>query len=235
MRAEIVQLVSQVEMLLQATCASHPSNKLVETSLPQQKVSTPGVRQVVKALHQQFRVHQDALLLEAALQVVEAPKSFEARQVMYELLGRRKTLLRSLDEETLERLGQGNDNWRSVDVFGPQVSGVAWRLGAASDALFHRWARSPNLWWRRTALVSTLGLNQRARGGKGDPARTYALCVLLVNDRERMVIKALSWALRELVPHDAVGLTQFIDEHESQLNALVVRETRKALEKAVGA
>ncbi|HUS10646.1 MAG TPA: DNA alkylation repair protein, partial [Pyrinomonadaceae bacterium] len=66
-----------------------------------------------------------------------------------------------------------------------------------------RWARSKNRWLRRTALVSTVPLNNKARGGRGDSERTLMICEMLLDDRDDMVIKALSWALRELSKRDA--------------------------------
>jgi hypothetical protein len=45
----------------------------------------------------------------------------------------------------------------------------------------------------KAALVSTVPLNNTARGGSGDAVRTTVICDLLRNDRDDMVVKALSW------------------------------------------
>ena len=60
-------------------------------------------------------------------------------------------------------------------------------------------------WWRRAALVSTVPLNNKTRGGNGDPARTLAICRMLVADRDDLVVKAMSWALRELAKRRGLG------------------------------
>jgi 3-methyladenine DNA glycosylase AlkD len=44
-----------------------------------------------------------------------------------------------------------------------------------------------------------------------------------------MVAKALSWALRELVVHDAKAVQRFLDEHEEVLAARVKREVKNKL------
>ena len=62
-----------------------------------------------------------------------------------------------------------------------------------------RWTESPDRWWRRAALVATVPLNVAAQGGTGDATRTLRVCELLVDDRDDMVVKAMSWALRR--PH----------------------------------
>jgi len=69
-------------------------------------------------------------------------------------------------------------------------------------SLILSWANSTDFWWRRAALVCTIALNKRSWGGHGDIHRTLKICRVLATDKNDMVIKALSWALRELIPHD---------------------------------
>ena len=127
----------------------------------------------------------------------------------------------------VKRLGAGMDGWAAVDTFGSLISGQAWREGQVSDSLIHGWARSRDRWWRRAALVSTVPLNVKARGGTGDTPRTLAVCRLLLDDRDDMVVKALSWALRCLAERDAVSVGAFLDEHGDGLAARVRREVRQ--------
>ena len=72
-------------------------------------------------------------------------------------------------------------------------------------------------------------LNSKARGGSGDAARTLEVCASLVTDRDDMVVKALSWALRELSKRDPKAAEQFLDEHRSFLASRVLREVRNKL------
>ncbi|MEK7785382.1 MAG: DNA alkylation repair protein, partial [Chloroflexota bacterium] len=77
--------------------------------------------------------------------------------------------------------------------------------------------------------VSTVGLNNRARGGRGDAARTLLVCELLIADRDDMVVKAMSWALRELAKHEPKAVSKFMTEHKGELAARAVREVRNKL------
>ena len=52
---------------------------------------------------------------------------------------------------------------------------------------------------------------------------------MLVDDHEDMVVKAMSWALRELVVHDPDAVRAFLQEHENILAARVKREVRNKL------
>ncbi len=116
-----------------------------------------------------------------------------------------------------------------MDGFSCSVSGPVWREGGLSDNEVLSWTRSQNLWWRRTALVSTVPLNMRSRGGRGDPDRTLLICRELVQESEPLVAKGLSWALRALIAVDRERVQLFLDEHEEHLPALVKREVRNKL------
>jgi hypothetical protein len=72
--------------------------------------------------------------------------------------------------------------------------------------------------------VSTVPLNVKARGGHDDTRRTLAVCTLLVDDRDELVIKALSLALRALAQRDPGAVGRFLQANEARLPALVRRE-----------
>jgi 3-methyladenine DNA glycosylase AlkD len=72
-------------------------------------------------------------------------------------------------------------------------------------------------------------LNVKARGGRGDAQRTLRVCTLLMDDRDDMIVKALSWALRALVTRDPDSVKQFLEQNQTRLPALVRREVRNKL------
>ncbi len=156
--------------------------------------------------------------------------SLDRRWVAYELIANHKETYLRLDARRIERLGHGVDSWHSVDAFARILSGPAWRDGLVGDDTIHDWARSEDRWWRRAALVSTVALNMRTYGGTGDATRTLAVCQMLVADHDDMVVKALSWALRELVVHDAEAVAEFLRAHDDALAARVKREVRNKLD-----
>jgi 3-methyladenine DNA glycosylase AlkD len=121
------------------------------------------------------------------------------------------------------------DSWWTVDAFARTLSGPAWLAGQVSDELILKWAHAPERWWRRAALVSTVALNVRSQGGLGDVPRTLKVCRVLLNDPDDMVVKALSWALRELVVHDPQAVRAFLDEYEGVLAGRVKHEVRNKL------
>lgn len=151
------------------------------------------------------------------------------RWMAYELIRFHAAAFRSLTDAELEELSQGIHSWGSVDSFARTLAGPAWLRGQASDELIYQWARSEDRWRRRAALVSTVALNMRSQGGKGDVPRTLEICRLFVDDHDDMVVKALSWALRELVVHDPKAVRDFLARYEEVLAARVKREVNNKL------
>jgi 3-methyladenine DNA glycosylase AlkD len=157
-------------------------------------------------------------------------KDHSRRWVGCEIVRYHRDAFALVDADVLHEFGRGISSWGSVDAFARLLAGPAWLAGQVPDALIHRWARSSDRWWRRAALVSTVALNVRSQGGTGDVARTVQVCRLLVADRDDMVVKAMSWALRELVIHDPGAVCTFLDRHREVLAARVKREVRNKLE-----
>ena len=144
------------------------------------------------------------------------------------LLQSHPTAFQHLRWRPLEEMGDGMGNWGDVDAFA-FLAGLAWRNGQISDQRVHRWARSKNRWWRRAALVCTVVLNRRSLGGRGDVGRTLAVAKLLASDRDDMVVKGLSWALRELIPVDRGAVERFLRDRHDVLAPRVKREVRNKL------
>lgn len=191
--------------------------------------STAHLRQVRRSFSKQLKDIDAQSMLDLALALV-ALGPWVYRWYAYELVHYHRPALQALDAAMLERLGEGMDDWPATDTFAPYLAGVAWREGQIGDEVIHRWVRSEDRWWRRAALVSTVALNIRARGGTGDAPRTLAVCELLVDDEDDMVVKALSWALRALITWDEDAVRTFLAVHEGVLAARVKREVRNKLE-----
>ena len=188
--------------------------------------NTPSERALRRSYSQRLRDAPADFMLGLALELVGR---YGHRGFPYELLRYHRRAFESLGEAELEQLGRGINSWWSVDSFARTLAGPAWLRGQVGDELIHRWARSSDPWWRRAALVSTVALNMRSQGGRGDVPRTLAVCRLLVDDHEDMVVKALSWALRELVVHDAQAVRDFLQEFEGRLAARARREVTSKL------
>jgi 3-methyladenine DNA glycosylase AlkD len=190
--------------------------------------TTADIRAMRQGFSKLIASASPAATLDLALRLMERP-GFEHRFIAYELVCHHRAALASLREKELLQLGRDLDSWNSVDTYACYLAGPAWREHQISDAVVRRWARSEDFWWRRTALVCTVALNNKARGGRGDTERTLAICRLLMDDREDMVVKAMSWALRELAKRDPKAVRAFLDEHRESLAPRVIREVEHKL------
>jgi DNA alkylation repair enzyme len=161
-------------------------------------------------------LHQSAAdeVLSLGLELLER---FNHRWIAYELILFHPGAFSLVTPVLVERLAGQLGSWGDVDQFGVLVAGPAWRAGQIDDGVVHAWASRPDRWWRRAALVATVPLNVRSQGGRGDIPRTLAVCELLLDDRDDIVVKALSWALRELVVHDPDAVARFLAANAEQL------------------
>jgi 3-methyladenine DNA glycosylase AlkD len=155
--------------------------------------------------------------------------TWQERAVAFELVQSHPGAFAMLTRTRVEALGAGLADWGSVDLFGVTIAGPAWRDGRISDATVHSWTKSSDRWRRRLALVATVRLNTPARGASGDARRTLAVCRRLVADRDDMVVKAMSWALRELAKRDPAAVTRFLAAEGDRLAARVRREVANKL------
>jgi 3-methyladenine DNA glycosylase AlkD len=191
-------------------------------------IKTEGLRAIRREFSKRLARADASVVIQVALRLLEQ-SGIASRFVAYELICHHRVALGSLRAKELRQLGRGIDSWGAVDCFACYLAGPAWREKQVRDTLIHRWAASSDRWWRRAALVCTVPLNNKTRGGKGDIARTLRVCRLLVCDRDDMVVKALSWALREAAKRDPEPVRRFLAIYESVLAPRVLREVRNKL------
>jgi 3-methyladenine DNA glycosylase AlkD len=191
--------------------------------------TTPSVRSV-RRQYSRLLVDQPGSEVIAIAQSLLTTGSWMERVVAYELIENHPGALDRLNNSLVDQLGEGLADWGSIDLFGVTIAGVAWRAERVSDAQVMKWARSKDRWRRRLALVATVPLNAKSRGGAGDAARTLTVCRALAYDRDDMVVKALSWALRELAKRDPASVRRFLEEENERLASRVKREVTTKLE-----
>lgn len=190
--------------------------------------ATEELRAVRREFSRRLKDAAPHVVIELATLLLEVPR-MDYRFFAYELVHHHPAALSHLNAWQLEQFGRGIASWGAVDCFAIFLGGPVWRDRRVPNSLIHGWARSADRWWRRAALVSTVPLNSKARGGSGDTYRTLQVCRLLERDSDPMVAKALSWALRELSKRDPRAVREFISSRKEILPALVLREVGNKL------
>ncbi len=158
-------------------------------------VTVPNIKIVLKELKKQTKHYSESEKIEL-IKLLVSTNIIECQQLMFKYIENDKKTLNILTENDIDALGVNMDNWISVDNYGVLILGYAWREGIISIDKIKSYLKSDDFWIRRLAIVATVSLNQKARGGKGDSKQTIEICQLAINDHSDMINKALSWALR---------------------------------------
>jgi len=189
---------------------------------------TPSMRALRKSRSASLK-SADAAEVIAIARAFERAASQEGKWVAYELIRHHPAAFAAVGEAQVEDFASRIASWYATDAFGTILSGPLWAKGRISDTLIEAWSRSDSRWLRRSALVATVGLNASLPGSAGDPARTFPICLTLAADRDEMVEKAASWALRYLSQKDRPAVAAFMAEHGDMFAARVRREVRNKL------
>ena len=188
--------------------------------------NAPNIRAIHGKYSRKLKNADAKLILNLAREIF---KDYECRWMALALIRSHEAALQCIGEAELQEFSGELNSWGAVDTYAGLLAGPAWMQGQITDDLIHKWAHSEDRWWRRTALVCTVVLNRRSLGGTGDVPRTLEVCRILKADKDDMVVKAMSWALRELIPHDADAVRDFLKKHENVLAARVKREVNNKL------
>jgi 3-methyladenine DNA glycosylase AlkD len=181
--------------------------------------NTPNMRAIRRKYSRVLKPAAPGQVIQLALLLTS-----RCRFVAYEIIREHAEASASLTPRQILRLGQGMDSWGAVDCFACILSGPAWRDGTLTTNVVRAWAQSAGRWWRRAAVVSTIALSRR--GGIEDVHRVVEICTLVAADPDDMVVKALSWALRELAKKHPDHAEAFLARHNPGLAPQVIREVR---------
>lgn len=108
------------------------------------------------------------------------------------------------------------NNWDLVDCSAPHIVG-SFLLDKSRKPLF-KLARSPLIWERRIAIVSTQYFIRN-----NDFGDTIVISEMLLNDTEDLIHKATGWMLREVGQKAPPVLNSFIDRYAADMPRTMLR------------
>lgn len=132
---------------------------------------------------------------------------------------------RLLDE--VEGLLRTRPWWDTVDELAQHAVGTLVAKHPALVATMDVWARSPDLWIARAAI-----LHQNRYRARTDARRLFAHCLLRAKEKDFFFRKAIGWALRAYAATDPDAVARFCDAHADVLSGLSLREARRGVERA---
>jgi 3-methyladenine DNA glycosylase AlkD len=224
---DISEIIEALESLGSAE-RSAKSVTMYPTSMSVIGVTNPDLKIVVRELHETLSGRDRGEFMRLSVALVQSG-IIECQMLAWMLL-EKAGIVPSITLAELGKLEGKLDNWVSVDTYGTLVYGLLWRLGTVRDDDVLYLLQNGDVWHRRLALVATVALNLKSRGGSGDALRTIMICERCVEDHHDMIVKALSWSLRSLIRWDREAVAHFIGKYQSQLHKRVIREVSHKLD-----
>jgi len=191
-------------------------------------VRVPRLREIARNWWRAHRkIARDDLL--AIVEALWAGGSREERQLAIFLLERYKRWIPDLTWTHFDRWRRDLDNWETTDGMAQWVFG-RWLLADPAARLhhLHDLIADADVWSRRLALVATVWLN-RGRKDLSFPDLTLELVDRVKDERQPMITKAVSWALRGLIPKHPKQVAAYLDANREMLPAHAVREVDNKL------
>lgn len=119
------------------------------------------------------------------------------------------------------------DSWPTCDLLGTAIVG-RWILAGPPERrqFLYRLVEADGIWRPRLAIVSTVPL---IRSGKVPADYSLSLLDRVLGRREALIVKAVSWSLRDMAKHDRRQAQRYLRDRDDLLPALVRREVGNVL------
>lgn len=177
------------------------------------RIATPNLRAIVRERATVLEAASEDDLAELA-DLLWTGVTYDEMSVAVEILRRRPALV---TRDRIERWRGWLDQWGVTDEF----ASVVRRWLAADPAERYPYieslAASDDVWTRRLGIASTVLLSREGR----EIDRTLALLDRTLGDRRRMIVNAVSWALREIAKSDPERVQRYVEENHDRLPARV--------------
>lgn len=201
--------------------------RYMKSTMPFRGLTTPVRRSVVDPLLMDHRL-LDRGQWEAAVRTLWDDAAYREERYAAEALAGHRRYRGHQDPECLdlyEHLVVTGAWWDHVDVVAIHLIGPLQRTSRpALDGTLRDWARDPDRWRRRTAIIHQVG------AGAALDQQLLVDCVLPnLTDPEFFVRKAIGWALRQHARVDPDWVRAFVAEHGDEMSGLSRREALKHL------
>jgi 3-methyladenine DNA glycosylase AlkD len=191
-------------------------------------VTSPDLYRIVREfVHRQPGMTRTQLL--AIVRALWKTRNHDMRAAGIALLERHQQDLDGGDLPLLETILRASRSWAYVDWLCTRVVAPLIEREPSRTRVLARWARDPDFWIRRSALLSLL---PPLRRGEGDFALFERLAVPMLGESEFFIRKAIGWILRD-VSHRRPALTAaFVRRHAAGLSGVTWREASKYIASA---
>lgn len=188
-------------------------------------VAMPARKKMFQSARKQYDIHS----YEEYESVVKELWSGKFREELYfaiDIAMRYKAFRTDKAMKLYENMLKSADNWDTVDTIASHLVGELVLHNRKHEARLKKWARSKNMWLRRTSLLAHL------RHKKQTNVRLLQETILLLTDENEFFIqKAIGWILRQYAYSDPKWVRQFVKKHSGRMSNLAKREALKHFNK----
>lgn len=204
--------------------AAHERTYL-RSSLVHLGASVPAIRRAAVELSRANPELSRASLL-AIVEELWGRGIHECRVAAVELLDLHADRLVARDLGRIERLIRESGTWALVDPLAANVAGALVERFPALGGRLDAWARDPDFWVRRAALLAHL---VPLREGRGDFARFARFAGAMLEEREFFIRKAIGWVLRDASRRAPGPVARWLLPRAARAAGLTLREAVKYL------
>src|SRR5262245_58536165 len=198
--------------------------RYMKSAMPFLGVQTPTLRRVCRDVFARHPLEEFAVWRDTVLALWRGATHREHRYAAVELASARRyaawQTMRTLP--MYEEMIVTGAWWDFVDALAHRLGDVLRREPVAARARLRLWARSPDLWKRRAAILSQLGFAR-------DTNLTFlhACIAPSMQSDEFFLRKAIGWALRDLAGGYPATVVRYVKRWEHRLSPLTRREALK--------
>lgn len=198
----------------------------MKSTMPFRGVSAGPLRRICREVLDAHRLEDRVAWERAVRDLWDGATHREERYAALALTGHRfyRELQDAASLDLYRHLVETGAWWDLVDEVAVNRVGPILRADPAAVApTIRSWARDPELWVRRTAVLAQL----KARSATDTALLAEVLGANLqgsAHGRDFFIRKAVGWALREYSRTDPAWVVTFVTEHESQMAGLTRRE-----------
>jgi 3-methyladenine DNA glycosylase AlkD len=154
-----------------------------------------------------------------------AKPNHELRMAAVMLLDSRPDLLGPRDLGFIEQLIRESFTWAYVDALAGDVAGAILVDHPDAASRMDRWARDPDFWLRRSALLALM--LPMKRGAGFNQFAGYADAML--DEKEFFIRKAIGWVLREVSKRRPDEVYRWLQPRAKRASGVTMREAVKYL------
>jgi 3-methyladenine DNA glycosylase AlkD len=214
------------ELAASADAAKAPAMQAyMKSAMPYYGVNSPEQHAIWKRVFRGRVIAHEAVWQATVLELWRSARFREERYAAIALTGERAydAFQTIATLPTYEELIVTGAWWDYVDVIaGKRIGALLARFPHEMKPIVRAWSRSPDLWMRRTAILSQLGFKDAT-----DLRLLYACLEANLGDRDFFIRKAIGWALRQYAWTDPKEVQRYVRANRDRLCGLSIREALK--------